>query len=133
MKKNKLVVLFLTVQVLLIGLALHKDLGVIGAINFQNIISIVLFIMGWSLFSAVFAIFAKEESEFSYVSKFVFFLISSLNIAELLFISIGVILGGPLNESGLILIVFPFYGFFALIAGSILGTIVYHIKNRQKK
>ncbi len=130
MKIYKIITFTLSVQFLLTWISLSKD---IHSASIQNatldIVGLYITTAFWSILSAIF-ILSFKKGLLSFLSKFVFFLISIFNILVLLWISYGVITEGPLNESGLIFIVFPIYGFFLFIGGAILGTIIYFIKNK---
>lgn len=129
MENKRLVIVTLIVQVFLTWISLHKDITTIGL---KGILVFPLFVTFWAITSALILIFSKKQN-IKYVSRITFTLISGINILILLFISLSVILGGPLRQEGLIFLVFPIYGFFVFLAGIILGSIIYYIKNENLK
>ncbi|MPV85120.1 hypothetical protein [Ostreibacterium oceani] len=130
MKTKKLIIILLIVQLLLSWASLSKDLDIADS---KDIILGPLFIMGWSIFSGIFALLLNKNNIFDFVSKFSFFAISSCNILALLYISFAVLVNGPLRETGLIFIAFPIYGFFVFVGSIVLGVITFLVKKKLRK
>ncbi len=130
MKLRKLIIIFLITQVFLTWFSLSKDIDIA---DLTDIILIPIFVMGWSIFSGIFALFFNKNNIFDFVSKFSFFSISTFNILALLFLSFNVLLNGPMREAGLIFIAFPIYGFFVVTGSIILGIIIFFIRKKLKE
>ena len=130
MKTKKLIITFLIVQLTLIWISISKDVDIT---DFENIIFIPLFAMGWSIFSGIFALLLNKNNIFDFVSKFTFFSISGFNILALIRISFGVLFIEPLRESLAIFIIFPIGGFYIFIGSIILGIIAFLVRKKLKE
>ncbi len=134
MNIKKLIFIFLIFQFFLTSFPLYKETGVksTGDIipTILEMFEMFLFISFWSILFAIMALLIKKKNLLIFISKFTFFIVSTLNILILLYTNLLVIVGGPLGEGGIIFAFFPIFGFYISIAGIILGIIIYFIKDQ---
>lgn len=133
MSKIKLFLALMITQVLLTWITISEDINInITIFQIMDLVGIPILVIGWAMFTGLIALFLNKKNMADFVSFFIFLSVSAVNILGLLYIIIGVIMDGPLNESGLIFIAFPAFGFFTVIASAIIGSIVYLVKNKKK-
>ena len=130
--QKKFVFIFMVAQILLTWVSLHKDMPIATA-STMDIVVMPLLVVGSTIIPAVWALAAKKGEAPFFIGMFTFLFISSINILGLLYIIYGVLFYGPLNESGLIFIAFPAYGFRLFIGGVISGAIIYYLRKYLEK
>lgn len=129
MPKKKLIPILIITQILLTWISISRDVEITDTFS---IIGMPFLVASWAMLTGIITAFLNKKNMADFVSYFIFLAVSASNILGLLYIIIGVISDGALNESGLIFVAFPAVGFFAIIGGAILGSIVYLVKKRKK-